>query len=550
MATFKKAIAVFVILFTLLMCSSSGYSAMDATKDMLIQYLKIGPATSLKLDSHGRSPDEIDKILFDIYRNNDFHPFWVTNGKPGQRAKDIFAVLRDANKHGLNPSSYLVNNISKFWKSDDTASLVRLDIILTLGMVRYVADQREGGLEPRQIDPELFATARDVEVDWKAVFQTAFKTRDMKAFLVNQAPPFLQYKLLKKKLAEYRMIAAAGGWSSVPAGRVLKTGMAGSRVTLLRKRLAITEELVAKNSQSTVFDQQLLEAVKKFQARHNLSPDGIIGGQTLLALNVPVESRIQQIIINMERYRWLKRLNNVQMVAVNIAAFEVIAGRPGKFHISMPVIVGKNYHETPVFNDTIKYVVFNPYWNLTPSIARNETLPKLKDDPNYLQKQNMRIFQGWQSDAVELDPATIDWSTVSKKQMDQYHVRQDPGPNNALGTLKLIFPNKYDVYLHDTPSHNLFKRDKRALSHGCIRMARPAEMAAWVLGGEKKGWSVQRVNDIVATGKRQVVTLDQPMPIFILYRTASVREDGELYFYNDIYGRDKLLMQSLSGASS
>jgi murein L,D-transpeptidase YcbB/YkuD len=526
------------------MCSS-GYSAMDPTRDMLGQYLKMGPATSLKLNIHGRSSDKIDKILIDIYRNNGFQPFWITNGKPSQRAKDIFAVLRDADKHGLNPSRYLVNNISQFWKSDDTASLVRLDIVLTLGMVRYVADQREGGLDPRQIDPELFATARDVEVDWKAVFQTAFKTQDIKTFLVNQAPPFLQYKLLQKKLAEYRMIVSAGGWPSVPAGEVLKPGKAGSRVKSLRRRLAITGELIVKNTESTVFDQHLMDAVKKFQTRHNLSPDGIIGGRTLLALNVPVESRIQQIIINMERYRWLKRQNNVQMVAVNIAAFEVIAGRPGKFDISMPVIVGKNYHETPVFNDTIKYVVFNPYWNLTPSIARNETLPRLKDDPNYLQKQNMRIFQGWQSDAVELDPATIDWSTVSEKQMDQYHVRQDPGPNNALGTLKLIFPNKYNVYLHDTPSHNLFKRDKRALSHGCIRMARPAEMAAWVLGGEKKGWSVQRVNDIVATGKRQVVTLDQPMPIFILYRTASVLEDGELYFYNDIYGRDKLFMQSL-----
>ena len=238
------------------------------------------------------------------------------------------------------------------------------------------------------------------------------------------------------------------------------------------------------------------------------------------------------------------------MVAVNIAAFEVIAGRPWRFDISMPVIVGKNYHETPVFNDTIKYVVFNPYWNLTPSIARNETLPRLKKDPNYLQKQNMRIFQGWKADAEELDATTMDWSTVSEKQMDQYRIRQDPGPNNALGTLKLIFPNKYDVYLHDTPSRNLFKQDKRALSHGCIRMARPAEMAAWVLGGKKKGWSVQRVNDIVSTGKRQVVNLDQPMPIFILYRTASVGDDGQLYFFNDIYGRDKLLVRSLLGASS
>ena len=263
---------------------------------MLVQYLKIRPAASLKLNAHGRSSDEIDKSLMDIYRQNDFQPFWITNGKPGQRANDIFAILKDADKHGLNPSDYLINNISQFWRTNDTASLVRLDIVLTLGMIRYVADQREGGLDPRQIDPELFATARDVEVDWKAVFQTAFKAKDMKVFLANQAPPFLQYKLLHTKLAEYRMIAAAGGWPSVPAGEVLKPGMDGSRIPFLKRRLAITGELIEKKTQNTVFDQPLLDAVKKFQSRHNLSPDGIIGEQTLLALNVSVESRIQQII--------------------------------------------------------------------------------------------------------------------------------------------------------------------------------------------------------------------------------------------------------------
>lgn len=540
----------FVVTITMLLCCSPGYSEMDPIKETLIEYLRIKPAASLKLNIHGRSSDEIDKFLIDIYRQNDFQPFWVTNSKPGQRAKDIFTVLNDADKHGLTPSNYLINNISQFWRSNDTASLVRLDIVLTLGMIRYVADQREGGLDPRQIDPELFATARDLEVDWKSVFETAFKSSDMKDFLANQAPPFEQYKLLHKKLAEYRMIAAAGGWPLVPPGEVLKAGKDSSRVPFLRKRLVITRELIVENKQSAVFDQPLVDAVKIFQTRHNLPPDGIIGEQTLLALNVPVESRIQQIIINMERYRWLKRQNNVQFVAVNIAAFKVFAGRPKKIALSMPVIVGKNYHETPIFNDSIKYIVFNPYWNLPPSIVRHETLSKLKKDSNYLQKQNMRLFLGWEADAEELDATTIDWSTMSAKQMDQYRIRQDPGPNNALGTLKLIFPNKYNVYLHDTPSRKLFQQDKRALSHGCIRIARPAEMAAWVLGGKEKGWNVQRVNDIVSTGKRQVVNLDRPMPIFILYRTASVLDDGQLYFYRDIYGRDKLLTRSLLSASS
>jgi murein L,D-transpeptidase YcbB/YkuD len=298
-----------------------------------------------------------------------------------------------------------------------------------------------------------------------------------------------------------------------------------------------------------MFDKALEEAVKGFQKHHNLNPDGAVGSQTLAAMNVPVETRIDQIVLNMERYRWLKRARmGERLVAVNIAGFEAVAGKPEKLDVRMPVIVGKTYHETPVFSDTIKYVVFNPYWNLTPSIARNETLPKLRRDPNYLKKNNMRIFKGWGPDAPELDATTIDWSNVSKKDMNRYRVRQEPGPDNALGTVKLVFPNEYNVYLHDTPAHGLFTKEQRAFSHGCIRMARPAEMAAWVLGGAEKGWSLARVNEIISGRKRQVVVLDQPVPIYILYRTTHVDpKDNTLYFYEDIYGRDKLLAKALFG---
>jgi murein L,D-transpeptidase YcbB/YkuD len=475
----------------------------------------------------------------------------MRNGKLSSRAADILAVLKDAQSHGLDPSSYFVDKIHQYWDSKDTTGLVRLDILLTLGMMRYVADQREGRMEPREVDPELFAAARDVEVDWNLLMQTAFEAPDMKAFLGQQAPPFLQYRELQKKLAEYRALAVKGGWSSIPTGKALKPGMEDQRVTIVRKRLAVPGELTTEDMDNAVFDVALVEAVKRFQKRHNLNPDGVVGNQTLAAMNVPVEVRIEQIIINMERYRWLKRRMHDRLVAVNIAGFEAFAGKPGKFDLKMPVIVGKKYHKTPVFSDTIKYVVINPYWNLTPSIARNETLPRLKKDPHYLEKHNMRIFQGWGPDAPELDATTIDWTKVSKKDMNRYRVRQDPGPDNALGTLKLVFPNKYNVYLHDTPAHGLFKQQQRAFSHGCIRMDRPSEMAAWVLGGEEKGWSLARVNEIVASRKRQVAVLDQPMPVYILYRTAFVNpEDNTLYFYEDIYGRDQLLAKALFDTGS
>lgn len=527
-------------------CFTSSYaSTPEAYQNAFIEFFEIGPATELNINAHGKNSSDIDKSLSDIYHRNGLQPFWIENGKPGKRAADIISVLSDAESHGLDPFSYFVDLINHYKDSKDTADMVRLDILLTLGMVRYVADQLEGRKTPREIDPVLFESASDVEIDWAVLRKSAFEATDMKAYLEQQAPPFLQYQGLKKKLAEYRALVAAGGWPSISAGETLKPGMDDPRIKEVRQRLATTADLASEDNGSTVFDTELEEAVKRFQKRHNLHPDGAVGKQTLAAMNVTAAARVNQIIVNMERYRWLKRDIVGPRVAVNIAGFEVFAGEQGKLDVSMPVVVGKLHHETPVFSDTIKYVVFNPYWTLTPNIARNETLPKLKKDPNYLKKHNMRIFQGWGSDSKELDPSTIDWSKVSSKDMNQYRVRQDPGPKNALGSLKLMFPNKHHVYLHDTPSHALFKKEKRAFSHGCIRMDRPVEMASWVLGGEEKGWGIERINEIIKERKRQVVVLEKPVPIHILYRTAFVDpESNAINFYEDIYGRDEILARA------
>ncbi|RLB67584.1 MAG: hypothetical protein DRH08_03300 [Deltaproteobacteria bacterium] len=540
----------FMVLISLVSFSTHSYAASkDAYHGIFTEYLERGPATVLSLEAHGKSAKDIDKSLSGLYQGNGLQPFWIKNGKPDSRAADILAVLEDAESHGLDPASYYTKKIHQYWDSKDAAGLVKLDILLSMGMMRYVADQLEGRIEPREIDPKLFNSARDAEIDWDILKQEAFEAPDMKAFLERQAPPFLQYRELRKKLSEYRQIASKGEWPIIPEGKTLKPDEEDQRVIIVRQRLAATGELSTKNMSSTVFDESLVEDVKRFQDRYNLNSDGVLGKQTLAVLNVSVAERIVQIIINMERYRWLKRFKDDRLVIVNIAGFRALAGKPGKFDLNMRVIVGKTYHATPVFSDSIKYIEFNPFWNLPASIARSSTLPKLKKDPLYLQKNNMRIFQGWDEDAPELDSTTMDWSNISAKDMNRYRVRQDPGPNNALGTLKIMFPNKYSVYLHDTPAHGLFKQDRRAFSHGCIRMSKPAEMAAWVLGGEEKGWNLERIDEIIKSQKRQVVNLEEPMPVYILYRTAFVNsENNMLYFYEDIYGRDKLLAKALFGA--
>jgi L,D-transpeptidase YcbB len=536
-----KTIAIMVAGVFMFSSANSFAVSNEDYQNAFIELLEAGPATYLNLNVHGKTSADIDKSLTDVYQSNGLQPFWIENGKPSQRALDIISVLEDAKNHGLDPNSYFLDGIVQYTNSTDAADLVRLDFLLSLGMMRYVADQREGRIIPREIDPVLFESASDEEVDWVTLREAAFGATDMKAFLEQQAPPFLQYHQLQKKMTEYRALAANGGWPSIAAGETLKPGMDDPRIKDVRQRLATTGELTAGNMDSTLFDPELEEAVKHFQKRHNLNVDGAIGKQTLSAMNITVEERLTQINVNMERYRWLNRNIKERRVVVNIASFEAFAGEAGKIDLSMPVVVGKRHHETPVFSDTIKYIVFNPYWTLPPSIARNETLPKLKKDPLYLQKHDMRIYQGWGDDSKELDPTKIDWSKVTKKEMNQYKIRQDPGPKNALGTLKIIFPNKYDVYLHDTPSQALFKKEKRAFSHGCIRMDRPVEMASWVLGGEEKGWGVERIQEIIKSRKRQVAVLEKPLPVHILYRTTYVDANNTINFFEDVYGRDKIL---------
>lgn len=527
-------------------CLTPGKLHAASFESLLSEFLNLEPAKLLNVAAHGRSTETVDQGLREIYSRNNMQPFWIVNGKPGVRAQAIRAVLEDAVSHGLNPNNYFVSNIKQFWNSTDDSGLARLDIIISLGMLLYVADQQEGRMGPHLANPELFASARDVTLN-RDVMIKGLSEPDMRSYMEAQAPQLLQYSKLRGKLAEYQVLEQKGGWPSVSPGQVLKPGTHDPRVKAIRMRLAVTGEWRQGLSESSIYDEELVQSVKTFQKRHGLEQDGIVGKGTLDAMNVPISFRIKQIIINMERYRWLKRIGrDEKLVAVNIASFEAAAGTAEKFEVVTPVIVGKTYHETPVFNDVIQYVDFNPFWNLPPSIARNETLPRLQQDSSYLKKHNMKIFKGWGKGAPELDATTIDWNNVSKKQMDQYHVRQEPGPKNALGTLKIVFPNEYNVYLHDTPGHELFSRDMRAFSHGCIRMGRPAEMAAYILGGEKRGWTVDRVREIVASRKRQVVKLEKPMPVYILYRTAFVtNSDDSINFYEDIYGRDKMLEKAL-----
>ena len=530
-----------LILAICLLVSASVLGADDGVSTAIQNLAQRGPAKHLKLSGHGLSSSQIDNVILEIYSKRDFQPLWLVSGRPSERAEVLRTVLDASSTEGLNPDKYRASWIRELWSSRDSTELAKLDLLLTLGLGGYVADASEGSLDPREVDAKLFANARDVDVDVVGVVKRTLVGDDLRTFLKSIPPQHQYYQSLRPALARYREIEREGGWKQVPQGQTLKLEMQDHRIPRIRQRLAITGDLTAADTSSDVFDATLEEAVKRFQLRHHLEEDGAIGKRTLEAMNVPVGSRIRQIAMNMERWRWTARDLGERQLLVNIAGYHVVGMRKEEIEVFIPVIVGKTYHKTPVFSDEIEYIEFNPFWNVPTSIARNEYLPQLRKNALVLQSKHIRIFDGWDDNAREIDPTTVDWNTVDRKRMGRYRLRQDPGAWNALGTVKFMFPNPHNVYLHDTPQHALFERNQRTFSHGCVRVSRPHELAVYILGGKEKGWDLERVKKIVDSGKRTIVKLDGPMPVHILYRTVVAMNDGIVRFREDVYGRDELL---------
>jgi len=540
----KTIAAAFAVMFFLFAHECAGQPE-PSLATAIEKILGMGPARYIGLEGHGYTSEQIDKGLSAYYHQRNFTPVWVNAKGPNERAGVLRNFLDNASEEGLNPEDYKTKWIKSKWGSADIEDLAKLEIIMTLELSHYVADIREGRKQPAKLDPVLFASAGDEEINMAELSKNALDTPDLGAFLRSQHPQHVYYTSMVTALARYRKIANNGGWPSIPAGAVLKPGVTDPRIPMVRKRLSITHDFNGTNLTSDIYDYQLAAAVKKFQERHYLSAGGVIGGSTLTAMNITVEKRIRQIIVNMERWRWLPRNMGGKQVFVNIAGFHLTAFQDETLELRMPVIVGKEQHMTPVFSGLMEYIEFNPYWNVPASIAVNEYLPQLRRNPNALAGKHIRVFSGWAEDAKEINPRKIDWRSVSEKQMAGYLLRQDPGPWNALGTVKFIFPNKYSVFLHDTPTHSLFASEKRAFSHGCIRVSRPQELAVYILNNNDESWTLDQVKSTIQKGERKVVYLKNPLRVNILYRTAVATGNGTVFFGQDIYGQDALLEKAL-----
>ena len=502
-----------------------------------------------------------------FYAERDFRPLWVDGDAAGAKAAALLAALGDAASDGLDPAAYAVPAVDA---GADEAALADFEITLSLTLIRYASDLATGRFSPKKKVPEQHIVPQ--ALDPLDILAGAAEADDIDAYLRGFAPPHPEYARLRAALAAYRDLQAAGGWPTLPDGPALKPGMADERVALLRRLLAQSGDLAiaagparrtpelersalmpasldvdGASADPQRFDPALRQAVERFQRRHGLDVDGVVGRDTMAALNVPVRERIDQIVLNMERWRWMPRDLGDTHVLVNMAGFELDFVEDRRPVLSMRVVVGAPYQKTPVFSDTITYLEFNPYWNIPYSIASKEILPLVQRDPGYLTDRGIRVFSGSGPNAAELDPWYIDWWSITPRTFP-FRLRQDPGRSNPLGRVKFMLPNKFAVYLHDTSSPALFQRAVRTFSHGCIRVEKPAELALRLLR-HNPGWDLERIQSAMASGSRRIVSLKKPVPVHLTYITAWAQDDGTIHFRNDVYGRDSLLFKVLSSHS-
>ncbi len=475
-----------------------------------------------------------------LYERRAYKPIW----DDPETVRQLYEQVQRSIEHGLNPEDFHVVQLGSRLKTSGQAETPEYradtEILCTDAVARLTVTLRYGKLDPSNLDP---AWNFDRSLEWPnviEVYDVALSSKQIADSIEAMAPQMEVYRQLCDALVDYRKLSDLGGWPQVPEGEALKLGSVGPRVVALRERLVATGDLDrSAATEPERFDETLESAVIGFQARHGISADGIVGPRCLEELNVPVEARIDQIRANLERVRWVFRKNVDDFIIVDIAGYKLHLVKDGEEIWRTPVQVGKTYHATPVFRSEIKYLVLNPTWTVPPGIQRKEILPAIRRDPDYLGRNNMSVVHG---DGTIVDPATIDWSASDKSF--PYYIRQEPGPRNALGQVKFIFPNKYMVYLHDTPSKSHFSRTERAFSHGCIRTENPLHLAVLLL--EDQGWDRARVDSVIASRKTTRVNLQERLTVMLLYWTAQVDTDGTVSFRRDLYGRDAPIIEGLN----
>jgi L,D-transpeptidase YcbB len=498
-----------------------------------------------------RWPDfsEYQVWLKKFYEPTGYAPAWIRDGRPTQQALTMIQLFKDAGAKGLEAEDYDASRWEARLASVKNSDPAYFDLPMTVSTMRYVSDLRIGRINPKHLK-------FDLDVDQKKYDLADFLRNKLMASTdiprlieYEVEPPFAGYHRTEESLVRYEQFAREGDVDQLPVPqKPVGPGQTYTGVPALTRRLGIVGDLPADStlpSDPQLYDGPLVDAVKRFQRRHGLTDDGRIGADTVKQLNVPLDYRVEQLKLTLERWRWIPESFTAPPIIVNIPEFRLRAyDDEHKIALEMNVVVGKAMRtQTPVFTRDMTYIVLRPYWNVPPGILRGEIIPAIQRDRGYIAKKNYEVVT---YDGKVITSGEISDDVLAQLKAGKLTVRQKPGPSNALGLVKLMFPNTYNVYLHSTPSPELFSRTRRDFSHGCIRVQEPAELAAFVLR-HNPGWSLARVQQGMQSGPNDVtVKLAQPVPVFIVYGTAVVPESGEVHFYEDIYGDDAALAAALA----
>ncbi len=481
--------------------------------------------------------------LPELYRRRGYRGLW-------QRAESIeqmVSAVETAAEEGLNPEDYHYRAITTLQARIKHAARAKVidqanrDILLTDSLIRLAYHLYYGKVDPRRFTPQWTFTRELRHSDPLKRIQQVVADGEVTIFLDGLKPKNRYYSELKQALKKYRDIKKAGGWNSFTKGPVLQMGQWDARVDQLRHRLSLTDGPLEPSADPNYFDAAVEAALRRFQARHYLSSHGRLDRSTQQELNRTPDDLISQIRANLERARWVMHDIPDRFVLVDIAGYKVYLIEKDQIVKRYRAQVGHPYRETPVFRAMIELIVFNPTWTVPPGILRDDILPKIREDIRYLEEANLSLVN---LDGVKIDPASIDWHKVRANSFP-LRLRKPPGPDNPMGEVKILFPNSYLVYIHDTNEKEKFDDDWRAASSGCIRVENPLDLAVELLS-DTKAWSHDQIRKLVASGQTKAVSLKHPVPILLLYQSVSVDRQEQVYFREDVYGRDANIVEGLS----
>ncbi len=548
MFCFSRRWAVFsAMILTLAGMGTARPAAGEPLSDLVSRQIEslLAPVSSAS-SSLGPARIQSRDDLLRFYRERGFDPAWVSEQGVSPQVRSLVSALRAVSRDGLDAKKYHLAEIEQLLTLEedyrryeiiyDPLRMAQLDLLLSDAFMALASHLTAGQVDPNTVHEGEWK-ARPRRADMVQMLHFSLQNHRIREALDDMIPPYRGYRLLREALERYRLIAAVGGWPEIAAGPVLRPGDRDPRVAQLRQRLWLVGDLVTLPQGSDAhFDGETSAALAAFQARHGLAPDGVLGPNSLRELNYTVEERIRQVELNLERWRWLPKDLGRRYILVNIADFRLQVVENDRVVMSMPVVVGTSYRKTPVFSGRMTYLEFAPFWGVPETILKEDKLPKIRANPGFVAAHHYEIVPWSGPEWARVNPWKIDWRKVDAENFPGL-LRQKPGPWNPLGQVKFMFPNEFDVYLHDTSEPHLFTQRTRSFSSGCIRIERPADLAQYLLAGDDE-WDCDRLLQLLNAPTPRQVRLKNPVPVHLLYWTAWVDAAGRVHFRNDFYERD------------